>query len=330
MELAAHVDCKIEHSFADLGQMIGGGVGLGVGIIVGVVVGSGTAGVGGVVVGAAITSFGAWLGEKIGSWATSEDSGHIAKGAKRTFYGSLQKPAAHMECRTACFSPGMSIAEPLASTVGIVLMPTVALFGLARGVSRSWTLLQMEMAGEEILPTDDDYGAHPGSKVAFGSSTVFVETWPAARKGDAIMPCKGKIATGIESILIGGETCAHPDATNMSEVDTGQKLVVTGIEFVGFLAGLGVSAALNALKFGLFVTGQIGDYSGNRWLKGAAETGSVAVGIVEAVKTGKVPPELAIEIAKYGGEYLPGWLLPADPPPPAYVYDPATGRVRPR
>lgn len=221
VELAAHVGHTISHTWADLGHTAG----LAVGILAGAaIIYVGRSRLAVKLAAGVVTRVAGW-GASIGSSFTREDSGRIIEGSPTTFYGPEIKPAARMNDRTACTSPGAATVEQV---------PGIGHLRVGwRYVSNAWSYIN----GLEVLPSDFAPGAHPRSKIADGSRTVSIDRKPAARKGDGVDPCAGKISQGIESIKIGGPRGSMAGTENRSELDPMMRFQVFLADGIGAAAG---------------------------------------------------------------------------------------------
>lgn len=320
---AAHLDHTIEHSYADLGNFLGLAVGIGACIAITVLTGGGAAVMIGTLTGTAgLAGIGGWVGEKLGSLIPPDsDSGRIARGSPDCFYGPEVKRAARMNDRTACESPGMALMETISPFLAPIspLGAIMSIISMARQIDRGITNYSAALAGQEVLESDSDAGAHAGSKIGDGSITVFINYWPAARKGDGVTPCDGKISQGIESIVIGGPQGSLVGTDERSEINRGQKFVQDVVGLIG--DPLGSSLAVLS-----FVSDKLGVTPAKRFFD-ALSVGASVYGIIKG-KASSLDRALSAGSAITGGSNLYGDLTKA--PANRYVFDPDTMSPRAR
>jgi uncharacterized Zn-binding protein involved in type VI secretion len=332
VERAAHVDHTIEHSHKDLGNFIG----LGLGILAGIAIVA-TGGLAAAPLACGIAVLGGDIGTFVGGvFPNRADSGHIALGSPTVFYGPETKPAARMNDRTACYSPGMPTMERLSPWLAIVnpVFAGMSLLSAARGLNRA-IVINFEMEGIPVLPSDSEPGAHAGSRIADGSETVFIETWPAARDKDGVHPCDGKISSGIDSILIGGPQCRMRGTEERSEIDRGQRFVSKTISIAGNI----LKAMRGDIGAIVSLIGEAGSWYDERITAVTGIFGTLR-GITQfgVVDPNKPPDPLqwlrdansGVGIARGTMEKLPGQLSTLQGPRPApNSFDPTTRTVGP-
>ncbi|MBC7796091.1 MAG: EndoU domain-containing protein [Pyrinomonadaceae bacterium] len=124
---------------------------------------------------------------------------------------------------------------------------------------------------------------HTLKLIATGSSTVFIEGFPAARVGD-IGECSFKIGTGSPDVFFGGDmgACANVKITPEVEewlVNLNHALgIIGGLCLLGPLYGLRVAiASIIGGEIGSRVGGEIGQHYGGRW---GGFAGSILGGII--------------------------------------------------
>lgn len=76
----------------------------------------------------------------------------------------------------------------------------------------------------------DTVGCHPGKLIAQGSETVFIERYPAARKGDKTV-CDGTISEGFPDVIVGSGRASYLDID--SEVPVWLEIGVMILGLVG-------------------------------------------------------------------------------------------------
>ena len=124
----------------------------------------------------------------------------------------------------AVHSGSMSVAKMFSSPTG-VLAPACSPNVFAN--SRNSARVALDFAVCSGAPPTH-YPPHPVASVAEGSSTVFINSMPAARKGDALV-CGAKISEGSGDVFIGGATL------RLLEV---QDEVPLWAKIVGFIASI--------------------------------------------------------------------------------------------
>ena len=95
------------------------------------------------------------------------------------------------------------------------------------------------------------------NKIAEGSDSVFIETGPAARKGDKLM-CAAQIVTGSDNVLVGG------NKTQYLNIADDKDMWETALEFAPALLGRGSLPA----KLGCMGMAVVGNYIGDAAARG--------------------------------------------------------------
>ena len=105
---------------------------------------------------------------------------------------------------------------------------------------------------------------HGPIPIAQGSSTVFINSMMAARKGDKLV-CGATISSGDKSVLIGGPTATVPGLEIEEEIPSIVKKVLWGVAIGGAIIATGGTV----LQFGVAATvgGLVGGFGGG-WLLG--------------------------------------------------------------
>lgn len=124
----------------------------------------------------------------------------------------------------AVHSGSMSVAKMFSAVTG-ALAPACSLNVFAN--SRNSARVTLDFAVCSGAPPTH-YPPHPVAPVAEGSATVFINSMPAARKGDALV-CGAKISEGSGDVFIGGATL------RLLEV---QDEVPLWAKIVGFIASI--------------------------------------------------------------------------------------------
>ncbi|MBO0859039.1 MAG: PAAR domain-containing protein [Chloracidobacterium sp.] len=123
----------------------------------------------------------------------------------------------------------------------------------------------VDCSGQPFIP----FSSHPHRVIAEGSATVFIEGFPAARKGDRVS-CGSKIAVGSVNVFVWGGTRQYTEID--SEVPWYADAILLGLGLIGgvgaiALAGKGLRV-LFACKFAGALAGGWGGGVTGHWLGG--------------------------------------------------------------
>ena len=223
------------HSFALVGQLTGAAIGATIGVIA---VAAG--GVGAAII-IPLTVGGAALGKTLGGLIPPMKSGVIKEGSPNTFYGPERRNAARVMDPVDCADPAMMLN--MFSPAGMLIQATTG-----------WNPMSI-------------VASHAGSFVGEGVFECRINTKEAGRLSDRTS-CKGDIADGEKTVLIGGTPFGVVPRSEQSEDSILVEYGLGALDWAGSLIGLGTGGWKAAAGVGLKVAAGLADLTlgKNNWL----------------------------------------------------------------
>jgi hypothetical protein len=245
-----------------LGQLTGAAIGATVGIIA---VAAGGAGVALIV---PLTVGGAAIGKTIGGLFPPIKSGMIKKGSPNTFYGPERRNAARAMDPIECNDPAMMLN--MFSPMGMLIQATTG-----------WNPMSL-------------VASHSGQFVAEGVFECRINTKEAARLSDRTS-CKGDIADGIKTVLIGGTPFSVVPREEQSEDSAPVEWGLWVIDWAAALVGLSKRGWQTIGGVALKAAGGLSEkiLGKNSWV-------TYGLGVAEKIVT--APEASAVELITSGGE----------------------------